>query len=87
MPDWEEEVPAAPAPAPKANTLENQPASPNQYKAIAKLAAKLDLDVDMPELFGEADALLSKLESDYQRQVASLNKKPELKVVSGVPMR
>jgi hypothetical protein len=90
MPAWDEPVPAAPqptaSPAANANTLENAPASPNQYKTIAKLGAKLDLDVDMPETFGEAVKLIERLEAGYARQVAALNK-PQLKVVNSVPMR
>ncbi len=86
LPDYPDDGPIeTPAPKPAANTLGNAPASPKQYVAIGKLAEKLNIDVDMPETFGEAAALITRLEHDYTRATLQLNRR-ETKLEHGVPM-
>jgi hypothetical protein len=70
----------------KATMLDNAPASPKQYVAIGKLAGKLGRDVDMPETFGEAKALIEQLSQDYDRVTAQLNRR-ETKTEAGASLR
>ena len=68
------------------SVLDSAPASPKQYAAIGKLAGKLDRDVDMPETFGEAQALIARLEQDV-RERRPLNGSREVTRENGVPVR